>query len=185
MSCKCITFYKFYEANIKYDCSIVTFIYLYYYLVQMARTYSRNLEDLAHSVGNAQYNITAECIGKVANNISKKALNTHSIKPEDIANHLYKAKSSMDSAWEICKDKMEGECAKHPTQIVGYAGTIDTLARYLTKLPDYKFKKFINYLGQDILRQADADFNRNRRRKKLASHLYKVSNSLLEAGNLL
>jgi hypothetical protein len=144
--------------------------------------YDGSLEQLAYDIGNAQYCTTAKVIGKVANKLSQKSLNSNSVKLTEIVNDFYEAKFAMDGAWRICKNKMEGECSKHPLNIVRYAGSIDELAQYIVDLDKYDFKRFTNLLGKDLLRQSNADFENNKIR--LAAYLRLASSCLLRSSNL-
>ncbi|MGV8172497.1 MAG: hypothetical protein ACP5OA_07445 [Candidatus Woesearchaeota archaeon] len=142
-----------------------------------------NLELLADDIGNAQYDITASYIGKVADKLSEKASATKSENLQAAINKLYEAKSLIDSAWNICKNKMDGECAKHPRTITSYTYTIDELTEHMINDPKGELKIFISRLGYSLLTQADADLGRNRH--KLASCLYRASSSLFKANQYL
>jgi hypothetical protein len=143
------------------------------------KIYNGTIESLADEIGYAQYDSTALHIGKIADKLSEIAKTKNSINLQGAALKLYEARDIMNSAWDICKDKMDGECAKHAKTITSYHCTIDELTEHIINDPDGGLKRFIGELGYNLLTQADADLGRNRRR--LASCLYRASSSLFRA----
>lgn len=51
---------------------------------------------------------------------------------------------------------------KHPTKVVGYEGSLFELAYDIGKMNYYQLANFLDYLGNDLKRQSDADKKRGR-----------------------
>ncbi len=143
----------------------------------MIKNYVGTIDELAFAIGNTHYDITSIILNKIADNITKRAYETNSSKLVDISNCIYEAKHHIDNAWQdICKKRMTGECSKHPREVLGYKGTIDELAQDITNTSEEDLVKFLDKLGNDLLRQSNAD--RERGRKKLSTELYNAANCL-------
>ncbi|MEK6927781.1 MAG: hypothetical protein AABX11_05100 [Nanoarchaeota archaeon] len=68
---------------------------------------------------------------------------------------------------------------KHPIRIERYGGSLEKLARDIGHIRYDKVAEFLNYLAQDLARQADADLSL-RGRNQLAGKLYSASQHILE-----
>jgi hypothetical protein len=143
------------------------------------KIYSGTLEALADEIGNAQYDITALHIGKIADKVKEKAVTENSKELQEAFIRLNDAKSLMDSAWKICRNKMDGECSKHQRIIRNYSYNIDELIEQVVDNPKDELTIFIGHLGYNLMNQADADSGINKHR--LASCLYRASSSLFKA----
>jgi hypothetical protein len=138
------------------------------------RNYDGTLDELVFSIGNLHYDVTSMVLKKTADNLVKKTYAVNSSKLRDIANCIYETTEHIDKAWTYCKDKMD--CSKHPRQIPDFYGTIDDLAQDVSNASDKYITIFLDKLGDDFRRQADADWKRGR--KKLATELYNAANCL-------
>jgi hypothetical protein len=140
------------------------------------RNYDGTLDELVFSIGNLHYDVTSFVLKKVADNLVKRAYAVNSSRYRDISNYIYEATEHIDVAWNKCKNKMIRECSKHPRQIQDFYGTIDDLTQDVSNAADMDLVIFLDRLGDDFRRQADADWKRGR--KKLATELYNAANCL-------
>jgi len=142
------------------------------------RNYNGTLDDLIFAVGNMHYDVTAAVLNKIADSITKKAYDTNSSNLRDIANCVYEAKEHINTAWTKCKGKMD--CSKHPRTVIGFSGTFDELGYDISNSSYKDLVFFLDKMGDDLLRQADADWKRSgaEERKKLAAQLYNAANNL-------
>jgi len=67
----------------------------------------------------------------------------------------------------------------HPTTLSKYPGTLEDLATEVASLRYDKVAEFLHYLGEEILKQRDAD--RRRGRSRLASRLEETAEGLYKA----
>ncbi|MBD3209475.1 hypothetical protein GF367_03580 [Candidatus Woesearchaeota archaeon] len=73
------------------------------------------------------------------------------------------------------------DCTKHPREIVGLDGSIDELVASISALQYDVAVSFLEKLGREYHRQAEADEGRGRNR--LASELYHVGGCFLDAAD--
>ena len=73
--------------------------------------------------------------------------------------------------------------ARHPTNVKGFEGSLEELAKNIGNMTYDRTALFIEELAEDIKRQADADLGRGR--KKLATQLYETSDKLYQAKDLM
>jgi len=69
--------------------------------------------------------------------------------------------------------------AEHPRHVEGFNGSLDQLAAAIGNMTYDKAAEFIEYLADDMKRQADADSARGR--PKLAAELYATADELYQA----
>jgi hypothetical protein len=136
--------------------------------------YDGTIDELVFNIGNLQYDNTSLILKKIATNIKKKAYDTNSLKLKEISYCIFEAAEHLDDIWKYCKDRTD--CSKHPSQIQDFYGTIDGLAIDISSGSDKDLVVLSDKLGDDFLKQADADWKRGN--KKVATGLYSAANCL-------
>ena len=106
--------------------------------------FSGDFNELTYSVGNLRY----DKLSKFYFSLFKYE------KDEEKKSILHLAYDQMQDIWNICKDK---DNSKHPTEVVGFNGSIDELAKLITELSLSYSARFYFSLSENILNQSKND----------------------------
>jgi len=155
-----------------------------------------SFEDLAKSIGIMRYDLVADFIDELVQEIDLLAdlyIDPQSSQQKTydalsgVKESLHLASNWIERAWVTSEPYMlklpDGnyDTSKHPDHVAGFGGSLEELARNITQMNPGSIVSFLDAFTTDINAQANADLDRNH--PKLASQLYSASEALYSARN--